>query len=57
MKRIKCDYYDVWYYKGYEIVEFTDAEELQVSSKEGKVIGYADNLQDATSFIDDYIKF
>ena len=57
MKHVECDYYDVWYYKGYEIVKFTDGEDLQVSSKEGEVIGRADNLQDATSFIDDYIKF
>ena len=57
MKHVKCDYYDVWYYKGYEIVKFTDAEDIQISSKEGDVIGRADNLQDAISFIDDYIKF
>ena len=57
MKHVECDYYDVWYYEGYEIVKFTDADDLQVSTKEGNVIGYADSLQDATSFIDDHINF
>ena len=57
MKHVECDYYDVWYYEGYEIVKFTDADDLQVPTKEGNVIGYADSLQDATSFIDDHINF
>ena len=57
MKHVEYDYYDVWYYKGYEIVKFTDTENIQVTSKDGNVIGHADSLQDAISFIDDYIKF
>ena len=57
MKHIEYDYYDVWYYNGHKIVKFTDTENIQVTSKDGNVIGHADSLQDAISFIDDYIKF